>query len=103
MKFLPGSKSPQIVELYNSGLHPADIARVVECSRSNVHKSLRRHLDRKDEIRNAHTRVSPLALKDMMWLQDEARRLNISSADLARAMLVDAINEARAALGEDAR
>lgn len=95
MSFLPGSKSPEIVKLYHAGLHPADIARMLCCSRSNVHKSLRRHLGVKVEIRNAHTRVSPLALKDMLWLQEEARRLKISTADLARAMLVDAIGEAR--------
>lgn len=92
MTFLPGSKGPEIVRLFNEGLPPIEIGPRVGCSRSNAHKTLRRHVA---SLKLCYTRISPLSSRDMDWLQAEAQRLKTTTPDLARAMLVDAIAEAR--------
>lgn len=95
MRILPGSKTPRILELYDQGMRPPDIARVVQADRAYVYRLLRAH--GRQTCRKAIGRmyVSPVEPGDFEWLRAEARKIGTSVADLARAMLTDAINEAR--------
>lgn len=83
----PGSLTPQILELHGQGLSVKAIARAVGCSSPNVVTCLQRHTRW-----NGNVAGLPPRLED--WLLAEARRSRASPAIVARAMLVDAINEA---------
>ena len=95
MKVLRNTMTPRIIDLYRDGLAVADIAVLVGCSRSNVHKALKRHDIEGYGERRAHTQISPLPRDLLRWLREEAARINVNTRDLARAILVDAIEEAR--------
>lgn len=95
MRVLANTMTPRIIDLYRDGLAVADIAALVGRSRSNVHKTLKRHEIEGYGERRAHTQISPLPRDLLQWLREEAGRLNVSTRDLARALLVDAIYEAR--------
>lgn len=94
MNFPPGSRSPKILQLYAEGKKPKEIAAEVKCSRPNVHRVLKRAGKGMPRVLRL-TSVSRLSQEDERWLRAEARRLGVAMADLARAMLVDAIEEAR--------
>ena len=95
MKTLRGSKSDKILGLYEGGMAPSDIAGIVGCTRSNVHKSIQRHCGGAKSPRYGLTRVSLLPPDDLEWLHAEAHRLGAPIGDIARALLIDAIEEAR--------
>lgn len=82
-----GRLTPQIIELHGQGLSVKAIAHAVGCSAPNVVRCLQRHT-RWDCV----VAGLPKELED--WLLAEARRSRASPAIVARAMLVDAINEA---------
>jgi len=85
------SRTPRILELYASGMTPAEIARLLQCSHVNVNHTLQRHGATRGAVRIL---LDTLTDSNWHWLEAEARRLNITTIELARAMLVDAINEA---------
>lgn len=93
MRVLPGSKTPRILELHAQGMHPPDIAGIVKVDRTYVYRVLRRYGFRSRPIKRMT--VACVAPEDFAWLRAEARKIGTSVADLARAMLTDAIEEAR--------
>jgi transposase len=94
MRFLPGSRSPKILELGANGMKPAYIAKELECSKSTVYKALRRYKVRQPKP-SKFMKISALTIEEGYWLKCEARRIGVPWMDLARAMLTDAINEAK--------
>jgi len=89
-----GSLTPRILSLYEEGLPPTSIARLLGCKVPNVYKTLQRN----KRLKKGHTevRIKLTALPDdqWRWLTAEAKRHNVTPIELARAMLVDAIFEA---------
>lgn len=87
MKAYHGSKSPQIIALHKNGVAARDIAREVGCSHQNVIRVLRHYTRWSGRVE---------ALPDAMrqWLIAEAERSRVTPEVMARALLVDAINEA---------
>lgn len=79
------------------GLNVSAIARRVGCSAPNVSKTLNRHdVEAKSVRPNAvATHISVLSVEHRRWLMGEARKIKANWRDLARAMLIDAIEEAR--------
>lgn len=94
MRFLPGSRAPQIIELHEAGMTPPSIAQQLECGYSNVYKTIRRYKVRRP-LPSKGMKISALTPDEGYWLKCEARRMGVSWQDLARAMLTDAIAEAR--------
>ena len=70
------------------------IAQELNCSRSNVYKALRRYKVRMPKPCK-EMKISALTPDEAYWLKCEARRIGVAWPDLARAMLTDAIAEAR--------
>lgn len=97
MRFLPGSLTPQIIEMRrDQQMGAVEIARKLGCTRGNVYKALRRHGLKVEALRAAPMmRIAPISHEERLWLRREARRMNVSWRDLARALLTDAIAEAR--------
>lgn len=97
MRFLPGSRSPQIIEMHKRGMRASEIARDVGCTRSNVTQVLKRCglIDQRPKRPKLTMRIAHLADDDRKWLKREARRMRVRWQDLARAMLSDAISEVR--------
>lgn len=93
MKVREGTRTAEIIALFRSGMRQADIAREVSCTPANVYRALFNH----GEIDGPtiSMRISPLTLEDRTWLRKQAAIAKVPLCDLARAMLVDAINEAR--------
>lgn len=79
----------RIVALASAGYAPTDIYRMVGCSRIYVHKVL---ASRK---LTGNGRYSPLPRDDFVWLRTEAEKNGVPVADFARALLVDAIEDAK--------
>jgi hypothetical protein len=93
MKTLPGSKTPKILELHAQGANALEIATAVNVARTYVYKVLRHHGHR-SRVATTMT-ISIVGSEDLNWLRAEARRTRTRVPDLARAMLTDAIYEAR--------
>lgn len=97
MRVMPGSLTPEILRLADQGVAVKEIARRVGCRWPNVYKTLRRYdrLPPPAEREIKTFRVSALSQRDREWLRSEARRMRVNWRDLARALLIDAINEVR--------
>ena len=94
MKFRKNSNSPRIIELYESGMKQADIARKLNITPRAVNGALAWHgVLKKKEI--VSMQVSAVNAEDYKWLRKEARKAKTSVADFTRSILVDAIAEAR--------
>lgn len=85
--FRPGSKTPEIIRLWKQGLTKTEIAQVTGCTKANVTQTIRRHL-------SWDNRVEMLAEEHHNWLVAQARKTYTAPAVMARALLVDAIEEA---------
>jgi hypothetical protein len=82
-----------ILELHGQGLRQVEIAEVVGCSRANVSKAIEKHAGDAPVTTGFH--IAALTGEDHAWLAIEAGRLGCAVRDLARALLADAIEEAR--------
>ncbi len=97
MKYRKGSLAPEIVKLAHQGIGRHEIARMVGCAPPNVYKTLLRHgIITPPPPRPALTTcISVLSDEDRTWLRQEAKRMKVHWRDLARAILTDAIYEAK--------
>lgn len=98
MKFKKGSLSPEIIRLaVEEGLDRRAIAQRVGCAVPNVYKTLLRYgvIAQAKPLPAVHTCISVLPDPHRIWLRQEAKRMRVSWRDLGRALLVDAIEEAR--------
>lgn len=93
MKLILGSHTKQILELDDQ--HGAgEIARRLGCTRQTVYLALKRHRGR--VAPPAMTmRIAAITRDEAQWLKGEAQKVGVSWRDLARAMLSDAIAEAK--------
>lgn len=90
--FHADSKSPEIVRLWRSGVKSrTEIARRVGCSMSNVRKVIMRHVPEY----TTPIMVSGLTVDQVKWLEAEASKSGVTPDVMARALLIDAIEEAR--------
>ena len=85
----PHSKTPEIIRLWKLNLSKTDIARLVGCTKANVTQTIRRHLA-------WDNRVEGLSETHHEWLVKQASRNYTPPAVMARALLIDAIEEAMA-------
>lgn len=81
------SKTPEIIRLWKLNLSKAEIARVVGCTKANVVQTIRRHLA-------WDNRVEMLSQEHHDWLVSQASKNYTPPAIMARALLIDAIEEA---------
>ena len=84
--------APRIRSMLATGYYSnSAIAKAVGCSRPNVSR-----LAAKLKIKQgwAHT-IAPIGEANIAWLVDEAKRVGIKPAEMARSMLIDAIADAR--------
>ena len=91
-------RAPEIVRLaVEEQLNTKQIATRVGCSIPNVYRTLVRYgiTPRPVKFRVHTTRIAILSNEHRNWLMKEARRMRADWRDLARAMLIDAIKEAR--------
>jgi hypothetical protein len=96
MRILKHGKTRQILDLFEQGVRPPVIALEVEVDRCYVYRVLKAHGHRMRARPGSQTiRISTLAETDLDWLKEEARAVDVRWQDLARAMLIDAIQEAR--------
>lgn len=103
MKYRKGSLAPEIVKLAHQGIGRREIARMVGCTPPNVYKTLLRHgiitppppPPARPRAPALTTRISVLSDEDRTWLRQEAKRMKVHWRDLARAILTDAIYEAK--------
>lgn len=86
-------KTREILDLFDQGVAPPVIAQQVGVDRCYTYKVLRMHGRPTRQYREM--KISAVARDDYEWLRREAARIGSSVADLARAMLTDAIDEAR--------
>jgi hypothetical protein len=93
VRILRRGKTRQILDLFDQGVRPPVIALEVEVHRVHVYRVLRAHGRYTRGLKTM--RVSTVAQEDLAWLRREARRVGARWQDLARAMLTDAIQEAR--------
>jgi predicted transcriptional regulator len=82
------------VELFLGGTKRADIARQLGITPTAVHKALAHHKVI-PPARFERMTISAVTMDDYNWLKREAQRSGVKIADIARAMLTDAIAEAR--------
>lgn len=94
IRFLPGSRAPHILQKHTEGMGAKAIACALDCTPSTVYKTIRRYKVRQPAPAK-EMKISALAPDEAYWLKCEARRLNVAWPDLARALLKDAIEEAR--------
>jgi IS30 family transposase len=94
---MPKALSPEtketIVGLYDAGMRVAEIAQRTGVDRCFIYKLLKWNGRVTRQYREM--KISSVARDDYEWLRREATRMGSSVADLARAMLTDAIDEAR--------
>lgn len=89
-----GDVSRAVVMLARFGMSKPDIVRNLRCDPSLVHRALVRYGLHKASPYGT-LRISGLNAEDQRWLMEEARRTGVRWQDLARALLSDAIAEAR--------
>lgn len=92
-----GSLTPEIIRLAKEGVDRREIARRVGCAPPNVYKTLVRYgvILPARPLPAVVTKISLLSDEYRIWLKEEAKRMRVNWRDLARALLVDAINEVR--------
>lgn len=94
MRFFPNSRTPRILELRAQGKSAREIAEETGVDRTYVQRVVRKHLNRAPRQYRNMT-IASVATEDFRWLRNEAIRTGTTVRDLARAMLTDAIQEAR--------
>lgn len=82
-----GSKTPEIIDLWKQNKSLREIATAVGCTKANVIGAIRRHM-----IWNNRVECLPPDYHD--WLLRAASKTNTSPSVMARALLIDAIEEA---------
>lgn len=87
VRFQRRARAERILELYMAGLNCAEIARRVGCSRVNAFNVVRYYV-------KWNHRVAPLPDAQREWMLREAEKIGAKPEVMARALLVDAINEA---------
>ena len=93
---LPQETKQAVVEMYDAGVRVAEIAQRTGVERCFVYKIIKKAGRQTSKPRQHRTMtVSSVSCEDYEWLLREARRMRSTVADLARAMLTDAIDEAR--------
>lgn len=85
--FRPRSKAPRILELWAEGKSLREIASEVGCTKANVVATVRRH-------RLWNNRVDNLPDEYHDWLIRKASMAQTPASVFARALLIDAINDA---------
>lgn len=95
--FKSSTKSHDIIALWQSGvINKTEIARRVGCTSVNVHKTLKRHAPAyTTSLRRMNFNVHGLPDDQIEWLEAEASRSGVTPEVMARALLIDAIEEAR--------
>jgi predicted transcriptional regulator len=84
----------QILDLWNAGgLSQREIAHLVGCTAANVSLTLTRHSV--SRVGWAGRMIQRLSKEDAQFIADMAKRDNVSPAAMARAMLIDAISQAK--------
>lgn len=89
----PKGRTPRILELHDQGYRQCEIVRMVPCDSSQVYATLKRWGKTLPDVKAM--RIAPISREDMAWLRAEAQATKVRWQDLARAMLTDAIQEAR--------
>lgn len=85
--FKVGSKTPEIIDRWKQNQSLREIATAVGCTKANVIGAIRRHM-----VWNNRVECLPPDYHD--WLIREASKTHTSPAVYARALLIDAINDA---------
>lgn len=81
---------PKIIEMFLAGYKPPAIANRLGCSRTNVWRVLhRKGISKKGTGWNGY--IGSLPPKIVAWMEREAKRTKASTATLAAALLVDAV------------
>lgn len=95
--FRANTKAHDIISLWRDGVKSAsEIARRLDCTAANVIKTLHRHVpEYVPHKKRAIIKVASLSDDHIRWLKEEARSHGIEIEQMAGAMLVDAIEEAR--------
>jgi hypothetical protein len=95
--FKANTKAHEIIRLWRDGVRsPSEISRRVGCTVPNTVKTLARHVPEYTPHKKPRVvRVVGLPKDDMRWLESEAKANGVEIDQMARAMLVDAIEEAR--------
>jgi hypothetical protein len=83
----------RILELFHAGFKAPEIARRVGCTRTNVWRTIHRHVSTKRGYQwNGY--VGALPPKCLAWLEREVKRTKATAAEVTAALLVDAIEQA---------
>lgn len=88
MAFKAGSKAPEILRLWDEGLPIRDIAKRAGCSEPNVCMAIKRHGAAGLTVPAVHYTV-------YRWLETEGRKSRVAPGEIARAILIDAFNDAK--------
>lgn len=83
----PRPLSLAIIKMRGEGRTQREIAKRLKCSEQNVAYVLRKYQMRAFSI-------APITQDRMNWLHEEAKRSKIALGEMARALLIDAIDEA---------
>lgn len=83
-----GGRVLEILRLYDRGVPSGEIASRTGCTVQNVCNAVRRHRPVWSGL------VSPLSPRAQAWLVAEAKRAGVSACVMARALLIDAIEDA---------
>lgn len=96
--FKSETRAHDIIALWRGGeMSLSKIARQVGCTASNVQKCLKRHVPEYAVRRKrAVLKVYDLSQDHVRWLNEEAQAQGVPIEMMISAMLVDAIEEARA-------
>lgn len=88
-KRVASGRTIEILRLHREGHSQDVIAAMTDCCQTNVSQTIRRHVGMQRLM------IDVLAPGEMDWLADEAAKAGLSVSALVKAMLVDAIYDAR--------
>lgn len=94
------AKAARVLELYDKGTGQEDIALTLKISRHTIRALVKMHgralrPGGRPKKAASEMRIPVLGPDQVEWLDEEATRLNVSRGALMKAMLVDAIEEAK--------
>lgn len=87
-RFNKGSRAPQVMAMHKAGISGADISRQLGISDASVSKTIKRHTIGSDAMW-----VPALPREVSRYLIQEAGKSGVKIGELARAFLIDAVNE----------
>jgi hypothetical protein len=89
-KFYTNSRTPTIIAMLKEGIPPRNIAKTLGCSVSHVSNVANRHVHGPRKFT-----IPPLVDAHYVELWRQAEELNTTAGDLARAYIIDGIEENR--------